>query len=124
MSSRTDNASSTLLTATSGTRAPAPKCDRDAPPANAGWYAAPATTGRDVDLQPLSGAGDAPLASQSWYAAPATTGRDVDLQSPSGAGDASPATLGRYATAATTACDDEPTHRTVMMQALIEDRQH
>ena len=95
MSSRANKASSTLSTATGGTRALALKGDQDAPPANAGWYATPTTMGRDADLQPLLGAGDA-----------------------------SPANLGWYATAATTARDDDSTHKKIMIQTLIEDQQH
>jgi len=52
-------------------RSSAGKVKQDAPPANAGRYAAPATPGRDDDLTR-----DAPPANQGRYAAPANTGRD------------------------------------------------
>ena len=52
-------------------RSSAGKTKQDAPPANAGKHAAPATPGCDDDL-----VRDVLPTSQGWYAAPAITGRD------------------------------------------------
>jgi hypothetical protein len=71
-----DNPSSTLLTTTPGTWALAPRGDRDAPPVNTGWYAVPATTGCNVDLQMPSGTEDA---YHGWYDTAATTACDNDM---------------------------------------------
>ena len=74
----------------------------------------------------MRGDRDAPPANAGWYAAPATTGRDVDPQRPSGTGDASPANQGRYAAAATTARDDglAVKRKKASIEALAEDTQH
>ena len=71
-------ATSRLLSAMHEIHAPAPRDDRDAPPGNAVWHAAPATTGCDIDLQKPSDAGDASPVNQKRHAAAANTACNDD----------------------------------------------